>query len=79
MAESKPAGRWKDMHGAEVHAGDVICMPGVPFPVTAVTLVPCEEDCEHGAAAILDPETGKPDEVCLSAFEIVKRVAARAD
>lgn len=70
---------WFDKNGTQVHAGDVIAMPGVPFRVTAVTLVPCEEGCQYGAAAILDPESGEPDTVCLGSFVVVRKVAARTD
>lgn len=61
------------MNGREVKIGDRIRMRGVPaaFDVTVKALVACEEGCTHGATAVDDPETGTPDEVCLSDFAVV--------
>jgi hypothetical protein len=60
------------MHGDQVKVGDRIMAPGYPmFAVTVNDLVDCEPNCLYGAAAVNDPETGDPDEVCLGTMELV--------
>lgn len=62
-----------DRHGPPVKVGDRIQPPGCPiFAVTVNALVDCMPDCANGAAVIADPETGEPDEVCLSTVELVR-------
>lgn len=61
-----------DMRGDPVVLGDRIQMPGVPFVVTVDKLVECDSGCNHGAAEIVDPESGERDTVCLHHFVVVR-------